>query len=148
MPFGEESFEDEMIRLAEEMSLLDEFNLHWNPSNLDEVFHQIGSFEQKINDLMGMSDINREIEQQPLSDVHIKELFGLDGYYDSKENSNLSLDPFQDFYLEGNERKNRDTIYSINKSLKWYKEKVVKETERTSSVGGPIFTLVYFTLTV
>lgn len=136
MPIIEENY-DEMVRLAEEISLLDEFNLHWNPNNLDEVFHQVSLFEQKLNDLMGVGDSIKEIDQQPLSDAHIKELFGVDtnGFVDSKENSNLSLDPFQDFYFEGYERKNKDTIYSITKSLTWYKEKVVGEIARTSLVS-------------
>lgn len=125
----EDEDEEQMIRLAEQMSLQVEYNLHWNPNNLGEIHDQLTSFEHTINDHLGMNDSLRDIDQ-PISDYQMRALF-----YGEQSEKDSNMDTFHDYNFDGYDKLSNNVL-SINKNLKWYQEKIVEETERTQSVSN------------
>ncbi|KAJ1444152.1 hypothetical protein B484DRAFT_388928, partial [Ochromonadaceae sp. CCMP2298] len=73
-------YEEEMIRLASEISLMDDNDLEWDPDRLDDVVDKVKYFEEILDEHIFAGDINQPVDllskDQPMTDAQLYELFG------------------------------------------------------------------------
>ena len=154
--------EEEMIRLAEEMSLLDEYKLTWDPRNLDDTKDRVKIYEEIVDGHYDglLQDMRSD---SPLSEQQIRDIFGYDTVTGSHvmgptedRTSTTSLSSYSQPLSElggfdtmpsrsqrpverrptvrGREQMIQDTVHSVCRSLRWYQEKIVKEIESSKEV--------------
>ena len=152
-----EEYEEEMVRLASDISLMEESDLHWNPCNLDEGREKIKIIENIVDEhLISDNNINTDgVDSEPISSAQIRDIFGIN---DNKtvqkgslpqlsSNSNLrerdSTDSFDRYSMfsqggcdtpSGRKEISKDTIISIRWKLKWYQKHIVNQIEETHEV--------------
>lgn len=159
----ENHYEEEMIRLAEEMSLLDEYNLSWDPRNLDDTKDRVKIYEEIVDGHLGVNeDVLQDFSSSsPISELQIREMFGqypteaagnvLDERVSTTSLSSFShhtndlggvLDLMQPHprierrhTTRGREQMIQDSVHSICRSLRWYQNKIVKEIESSKEVS-------------
>lgn len=75
-------YEDEMIKLASEMSLMEDFDLDWDPYNLEDAREKIKLMEELVNESL-LSDgqfpepQSNVVDSEPISSAQIREIFAL-----------------------------------------------------------------------
>lgn len=140
-------FEEEMVKLAEEMSLLEECDLTWNSNNLDETKERLRAYEDIVDEHLGLREREyvEEDDGAPISDSQLKALFfgqseddfsppsrsgrrGTSSRRTSEHNMSRNS-------TRGGEQKIKDTVNTICRSLRWYQTKIVNEIETTSEVS-------------
>jgi hypothetical protein len=144
--------EEEMVKLAEEMSLMDEFDLKFNPDNLNDTKYRLRVYEDIVDEHLGIKDREDEDSGCPITDSQVRVLFyGNDGddffsrgssvasisnrkEKDSSRRSSDRLFQPRRMSSRGREQKIKDTVQAICRSLKWYQSKIVSEIEATSEV--------------
>lgn len=72
-----EEYFEEQLRLAEEMSFIDEYELTWDPTDLSDTKDRVKRYEDIVNEQLFILDkfIIEEDETQPIPDSQIKDLF-------------------------------------------------------------------------
>lgn len=130
--------EEEMVRLAEEMSLIDEFDLQFNPQNLGETKGRLKFYEDIVDEHLGLRDREGELfyPDGRVSDSQLKTLFyPNDEDFGSHASSRKgpTIKPTR-ISSRGREQKIKDTVGAICRSLKWYQTKILNEIEKSSEV--------------
>ena len=75
-------YEDEMIKLASEMSLMEDFDLDWDPYNLEDARDKIKLMEELVDESL-LSDgqfpepQSNVVDSEPISSAQIREIFAL-----------------------------------------------------------------------
>ena len=72
-----ESVEEEMVRLAAEMSLMDDWDMDWNPHQLEEVQDKLQHYEDVVDEHLTTADNICDGYGEPLTDAQIKDIFGI-----------------------------------------------------------------------
>ena len=74
-------YEEEMIRLASEMSLMEDFELDWDPFNLEEAREKIKSIDELVEESLSTEPfsepVSSRVNSEPISSAQIRELFAL-----------------------------------------------------------------------
>ena len=164
----ENAYEQEMIRLAEEISLLDEYQLTWDPSNLNDTKDRVKIYEEIVDGHLGLHDgiLQDNRSGSPISDLQIREIFGypVESHVTTEERiSTTSLSSFSQPNSDiggietqlnphhrrldrrpttrGREQMIKETVHSICRSLRWYQNKIVRQIESSKEVR-----LCYFSM--
>lgn len=152
-PLEDEGFEEE-LRVAEEMSFLDEYDLYFDPTHLEDTKDRVKMYEDIVDEQLLILDTKTEDDNAPLRDSQIRDLFGFSSSLDSEKmlaggtaprsadennrNNNPKSSDFSPVFLErrsaSKEQKLKETVDSICRSLRWYQNKIVKQIESTSEV--------------
>jgi hypothetical protein len=141
--------EEEMVRLAAEMSLQDQngefYDFGWDPNNLDSTKVNIRVLEE-IMDGMDYANPEEVVQEIPtdgaLTDEQLRAIF-----YTSNVGPNQSSNPTTKAPIErrtsvrGREKKIQETVNVICKGLTWYQNKIVHEIEHSQEVN---FFRLYF----
>lgn len=163
-PLEDEGFEEE-LRVAEEMSFLDEYDLFFDPTHLEDTKDRVKMYEDIVDEQLLILDTKGDDDNAPLRDSQIRDLFGFSSSLDSDkmlaggtappqprgdDGNNRITGPkppdYSPTFLErrsmSKEQKLKETVDSICRSLRWYQNKIVKQIESTSEVC--LYLLAFF----
>lgn len=73
-------YEDEMVRLASEISLMDDLDFEWDPCNHEEARYKISYFEEIVDEHLAMTENffdNCGVSGDPISEARIKDIFSV-----------------------------------------------------------------------
>lgn len=75
-------YEEEMIRLASEISLMDEGDLEWNPYNLEAARDKVKCIEDLVDEHLLAADhafdsTPLSVDSEPISNAQIRDIFAL-----------------------------------------------------------------------
>jgi hypothetical protein len=134
MSSGNDDFFEEQLRLAEEMSFLDEYELYFDPAHLQDTKERVKRYEDIVNEQLV---ILSEDEGAPLADAQIRDLFfsSLDSDKMVSDDSNKGFEyspSNSERYTSQKDQKLKETVDSIRRSLRWYQHKIVKQIESTT----------------
>jgi hypothetical protein len=127
---------EEQIKMAEELSFLDEYELYWDPTHLEDTKDRVKRYENIVNEQLFLM----EDEGAPLADAQIRDLFfsSLDSDKMISEDSNVKPAEYSPTVSERisatREQKLKETVDSIRRSLRWYQGKIVKQIQSTNEV--------------
>lgn len=76
---AQDAYEEEMVRVVTEMSLMDDFDLEFDPSRLDIVADKLQLYQDLVDQHLTTADnICLNGFDEPISDAQIKDIFGID----------------------------------------------------------------------
>lgn len=78
----DDMYEDEMIKLASEMSLMEDFDLEWDAYNLEDGREKIKQMEELVDESLLSADHfheppNNRVDSTPISKAQILDIFAL-----------------------------------------------------------------------
>lgn len=78
----DDMYEDEMIKLASEMSLMEDFDLEWDAYNLEDGKEKIKQMEELVDESLLSADhfhepLSNRVDSTPISKAQILEIFAL-----------------------------------------------------------------------
>lgn len=141
-------YEEEMVRLAAQISLMDEYDLDWDPRNLDLARDKIKLFEDIIDELVVRKDSAKtagSVDPEPMTDSQVQELFAAKNY-SSESLGDLGYaelggdSPYED--KPGRRSNTRGTIISIQGKLEWYQQKIVQQIKNSEQQGVDLGELI------
>jgi hypothetical protein len=139
MSSNDDYFEEE-LRLAEEMSFLDEYDLYWDPANLSDTAGRVKMYEDIVNEQLLVlepsltlnnrqsgivSKFSVEDDSVPLPDSQIRDLFF--SSLDSSEKLGSNDDSVK-FSADNAGRNNMDYSPTLSERRSASKEQKLKET--------------------
>lgn len=159
-----EAYEEDMVRLASEMSLMEDADMDFDPYNLEDARDRIKQIETIVDEHLISDQVDTTtdaLDSEPISNAQIREIFavtevrlsskgstpqlnnsGAQSYRERDSTDSIfsafSLGP--DTPLSGGKKKEqmqKDTVISLRWKLQWYQKKVVQQIEDTHEVSSP-----------
>jgi hypothetical protein len=157
-----EAYEEDMVRLASEMSLMEDSDMDFDPYHLDEARDKIKQIESIVDEhlISDQADTTPDaVDSEPISSAQIREIFAVtevrmsskgstpllnqnSGSYRERDSADSIFSAFsmgQDTPLSGAKKKEsmqKDTVISLRWKLQWYQKKVVHQIEETHEVSS------------
>lgn len=132
-------YEEEMIRLAEEMSLQERkdqesYEYKWDPNNLDAVRMKLRVYEEILDGIdCATPEFQNEDGAPVMTDDELREMFFSAGV--SEEEIRLSSASVGLGRSSGRkDQKTHDTVAMICRGLTWYRNKLVDEIQSSHEV--------------
>lgn len=138
-------FEEEMIRLAAELSLQEERDQEnpeytWDPNNLDSVRVKLRVYEEILDSIdFAPSEFGEEVinSNNVLSDEDLRDIFFSAGVPEEE----IRLSASTPIRTRKRDRRTQDTVSMICRGLSWYQAKVVDEIQLSHEVGISLYIL-------
>ncbi len=130
-----EGFEEEMVRLAEEISLQEGNHYRFDPYDLGDTFDQIRSMEEVMDSIA--IDSQDDDDKDRLTNEQLREIFFMsDGpnFAGSSQFDTYYNDSTGRPSSRGREKHIQDTVRVICQNLTWYRKKIVQEIEHSREV--------------
>jgi hypothetical protein len=156
------SYDDEMMSLAAEMSLMEDAELDFDPHKLEDTREKIKDLEKLVDEHLIADQLEsspRVLDSQPISSAQIREIFAVTGVqmpskgstpqpgtsYNDRDSESLfsalsegvpalSLREPTTTPAKVKRPIQKDTIASVTWKLKWYQKKLVHQIEQTHEV--------------
>jgi hypothetical protein len=142
-------YEEEMIRLAEEMSLQerkdqDSYEYKWDPNNLDAMRMKLRVYEEILHGIdCATPEFQNEDGAPVMTDEELREMFFSAGV--SEEEIRLSSASVGMGRSSGRkDQKTHDTVAMICRGLTWYRNKLVDEIQSSHEVSNARLSVVLY----